>query len=258
VTSSEPGGGSGGGPGGGPGGAGGSAAELIWMRPERPSRGPQPAHSRAEIAAAAVRVADKEGIDAVSMRRVAAEIGAGTMSLYRYVPKKEQLYELMVDLVAGEYELPATASGDWQADLRALAGQQRAMVHRHPWLPAVVTGRMSLGPNALRYFDWALGALAGVALAGPAKMELLAMLSGFVLSFTQWELSEAQARRRAGLSEEQWSAAYVAYVTSVVQSGKYPNFARVVAEGGTSPDAEALFDRGMTRILAGVAADLPS
>ena len=250
MTSSEP-------AGDGSSGTDRAGPELIWMRPERPTRGPQPAHSRAESAAAAVRVADAEGIAAATMRRVAAEIGAGTMSLYRYVPRKEQLVDLMIDLVAGEYDLPAP-SGDWQADLRALAHEQRAAIHRHPWLPAVVTGRMSLGPNALRYFDHALGVLDGLPLAGPEKMELLAMLNGFVLSFTQWELAETQARRQAGFSEQQWAEAYVAYIGTVVHSGKYPHFARVAAEGGQSPDAATLFDRGVGRVLAGVAAGLPS
>lgn len=73
--------------------------EVIWARPERAGRGPKPAFSRADIAAAAVRIADAEGLDAVSMRKVAAELGCGTMSLYNYVPRKEDLHELMLDAV---------------------------------------------------------------------------------------------------------------------------------------------------------------
>lgn len=81
--------------------------EVIWARPERAGRGPKPAFSRADIAAAAVRIADAEGFDAVSMRKVAAELGCGTMSLYNYVPRKEDLYELMLDAVSGGTNIPS-------------------------------------------------------------------------------------------------------------------------------------------------------
>ena len=102
--------------------------EVIWARPERAGRGPRPAYSRADIAAAAVRIADAEGLDGVSMRHVAAELGCGTMSLYNYVPRKEDLYELMVDAVSGEHDL-SEPSGDWRADMLRVAHQTRALMH---------------------------------------------------------------------------------------------------------------------------------
>src|SRR5882757_11529334 len=113
--------------------------EVIWARPERAGRGPRPAHSRADIAAAAVRIADAEGLDGVSMRHVAAELGCGTMSLYNYVPRKEDLYELMVDAFSGEYDLPEQPSGDWRANMLMVAVQARALIHRHPWLPGLLS-----------------------------------------------------------------------------------------------------------------------
>jgi AcrR family transcriptional regulator len=109
------------------------APELIWLRPERTGRGPRPAHSRDSIAAAAIVIADAEGLDAVSMRRVAAALGAGTMSLYNYVPKKEHLLDLMLDAASGEYRLPPEPSGDVRADLARLAHEQLAIFRRHPW-----------------------------------------------------------------------------------------------------------------------------
>src|SRR4029453_78348 len=124
--------------------------EVIWARPERAGRGPRPAHSRADIAVAAVRVADAEGIDAVSMRRVAGELGMGTMSLYNYVPRKEDLYELMVDAVSAEHDLSATPTGDWRADMLTLAHQTRALMYRHPWLPRLMSPVYGFSPNALR------------------------------------------------------------------------------------------------------------
>src|SRR5437016_6689746 len=115
------------------------------MRPERPARGPQPSHSRDEIAAAAVAIADAEGIEAVSMRRVAAEIGAGTMSLYRYVPRKEDLVDLMIDQVSAE-QLAPDPTGDVRADLVEAARRQRALIHRHPWLVQALRTTPSPGP----------------------------------------------------------------------------------------------------------------
>src|SRR4051812_776442 len=111
-------------------GAGGSEAvdaapaTTIWARPERATRGPKPAYTRDEITSVAVRIADEEGVDAVSMRRVANELGAGTTSLYRYFEKKSELFELMADAVVGELPLPPL-TGDWIADLRAFAIRER-------------------------------------------------------------------------------------------------------------------------------------
>src|SRR5689334_18132683 len=115
------------------------------MRPERNSRGPDPAYSREQITAAAVKIADAEGLEAVSMRRIAREVNAGAMSLYRYIGSKDDLIELMIDTVQGEEPLPER-SGDWRADITAVADLMRAHLRRHPWLAAVSVGRPTFGP----------------------------------------------------------------------------------------------------------------
>src|SRR5580693_6496914 len=98
----------------------GEIPPVVWMLPDRPGRGPKPAHSREQITAAAIRIADAEGLDAVTMRRVAAEVGSGTMTLYRYVPTKDHLLDLMIDATEGEVVFPDVAAGDWRAGLRAV------------------------------------------------------------------------------------------------------------------------------------------
>ncbi|MBC2903335.1 TetR/AcrR family transcriptional regulator [Streptomyces sp. PSKA01] len=124
-----------------------ATGQVIWARPERTGRGPRPAYSRADIAAAAVRIADAEGLDSVSMRRVAAEVGCGTMSLYNYVPRKADLYELMVDEVSAEYELPddpglaeRVRSVAWSAErelsVRGAYMMSRVMTGEYPRLAA--------------------------------------------------------------------------------------------------------------------------
>src|SRR3954470_19110728 len=122
--------------------------EVVWARPERAGRGPRPAFSRADIAAAAVRIADTRGFDAASMRHIAAELGCGTMSLYNYVPRKEDLYELMIDAIGAEHVFQEP-SGDWRADLLRNAEETRAILRRHTWAPRLMSGVYGFSPNSL-------------------------------------------------------------------------------------------------------------
>ncbi|GAA2142279.1 TetR/AcrR family transcriptional regulator C-terminal domain-containing protein [Kitasatospora kazusensis] len=222
------------------------APELIWLRPERTGRGPRPAHSRDSIAAAAVAIADAEGLDAASMRRVAAALGAGTMSLYNYVPKKEQLLDLMLDAVVGEYDLPAEPSGDPRDDLHLLLRQQLAALRRHTWVPRLVIGRPSLGPNGLRYTEYFLACLAGTDLSGAAKMEAMALLNGFLCQYAEWEHTTAAGGR--------WQADLVVYLQRVVVSGEYPQLAQAMAGGPAAepPAPDAVFDRTLHRLISAV------
>ena len=132
-------------------------ADLVPARARR--EGPKPRHSRTEIAAAAVRIADAEGIAAVTMRRVAAELGTGTMSLYNYVPAKEHLVQLMADQTAGEYTYPRRPPQDSREAIAGLGRQGRDIARRHPWLPAVMHRPPPMGPSTLRYIDYFLGLL---------------------------------------------------------------------------------------------------
>ncbi|MDH6575952.1 TetR/AcrR family transcriptional regulator [Kitasatospora sp. MAP5-34] len=222
------------------------APELIWLRPERTGRGPRPAHSRDSIAAAAVAIADAEGLDAVSMRRVAAALGAGTMSLYNYVPKKEQLFDLMLDAVVGEYELPASPSGDQRTDLRLLFRRQLGILRRHTWVPRLVVGRPSLGPNGLRYTEYFLACLADADLPGSAKMEALSLLNGFLCQYAEWENTAAAGGK--------WQTDLVSYLQRVVLSGDYPHLTQALISGGTGtpPDSDAIFDRTLQQLISAV------
>ncbi|MEV0748772.1 TetR/AcrR family transcriptional regulator [Streptomyces sp. NBC_01220] len=222
--------------------------EVIWARPERAGRGPKPAFSRADIAAAAVRIADAEGLDAVSMRKVAAELGCGTMSLYNYVPRKEDLHELMLDAVSAGYEYP-DPSGDWRADLLALAHQARGMMHRHTWVPRLMSPVYGFSPNALRYLEYALSCLDGVDARFGEKMELVAMLNGVVTTYTANEIATAERSRSLPWSEEQEQAARTGYLISQIMTGKYPRMAAGFAEDPGPIDLDAVFDRALARVL---------
>ncbi|MER5358244.1 TetR/AcrR family transcriptional regulator [Streptomyces sp. NPDC002785] len=222
--------------------------EVIWARPERAGRGPRPAFSRADIAAAAVRIADAEGLDAVSMRKVAAELGCGTMSLYNYVPRKEDLYELMFDAVSGGYEF-SEPSGDWRADLIALARQAREMMHRHTWMPRLMSPVYGFSPNVLRYVEYTLSCLDGVDARFGEKMELIAMVNGVVTTYVANEIATAERSRSLPWSEEQEHAARTSYLVSEIATGKYPRMAAGFAEDPGPIDLDEVFERALRRVL---------
>ncbi|GGT41377.1 TetR/AcrR family transcriptional regulator [Streptomyces purpureus] len=224
--------------------------EVIWARPERAGRGPKPAYSRADIVAAAVRIADADGIDALSMRRIAADIGCGTMSLYNYVPRKEDLYELMVDAISGEYDADVPPSGDWRADMRAVARQTRGIMHRHPWVIRLMSTGYAYGPNALRFLEYCLGCLDGVDLPGGAKMELIATVNGTVMTLVANELAIAERTRSLPWSAERERAVRTAYLMGRLAGGGYPRLAAVLIEAGAETlGIEEIFDRTLNRVL---------
>ena len=232
--------------------------EVIWARPTRGARGPQPTHTRDDLAAAAVRLADAEGIDAVTIRRVAAELGAAPTALYRYVSRKGELFELMVDAVIGE-ESPPEHSGDWRTDLRVIAENTRAGALRHPWLPPLATGRLSLGPNMLRWLEFSSGVFAGHDLRADEILLNLDTLTAFVGGHVMQALAEIDVARRSGLNHEQWQAAQGAYGESIITGGQYPHLARIMveAEGPHARDRlERSFRLGLERILDGIATSL--
>ena len=108
----------------------------------------------------AIRLADAGGLDAVTMRGVAAELGIAPMSLYNYVPTKDHLIQLMIDLAGGEYRYPGPESASRRAAIADLARQGRDITRRHPWLPDTIRRPAVIGPNGLRYLDCFLGLLA--------------------------------------------------------------------------------------------------
>lgn len=214
----------------------------IWMRP-RPSGVGRPAqHSREEITAAAVALADAAGLDAVSMRRVAADLGTGAASLYRYVDTRDDLLDLMTDAVAAEYEL-AAPSGDWLGDLVALGEQIRAILRRHPWLVALGLTRPALGPNAIALLQHAMELLAPCPAGPAAKAEAFAMLNGITTTFVAHEQAGGSAATRR----------MVSYLQHVLATGQYPRLAELMGPpAGPPPDPADRYPEIMRRILAGL------
>jgi AcrR family transcriptional regulator len=237
----------------GPGGAGtapGASPGASGRPAQRPGRrrGPRPRHTREQVIDAAIGIADADGLEAVTIRAVAARLQAGAMSLYSYVPDKQSLVYAMVERVADELEVPPEPSGDWRADVRWFARQQRAIVHRHPWLVTALSHRQPLGPATLAYLEFMLAALEPTGLDPGAILEATALLNGFVINLARAELAE----REAGSDPEE-AAAAAAGLQELLATGRYPRFAAAVARSGL-PRAElgAEFDRLLDRILDGL------
>ncbi|MFR9792025.1 TetR/AcrR family transcriptional regulator C-terminal domain-containing protein [Streptomyces sp. MB22_4] len=226
----------------------GAVPEVIWARPERTGRGPRPAYSRDDIAAAAVRIADARGLDAVSMRQVAAELGCGTMSLYNYVPRKEDLYELMMDAVAAEHVL-WEPGGDWRAELMRVAHQARALMRRHPWMPRLMSPVYGFSPHTLRYLEHCLACLEPLEAPYGTKLELIAMVNGVVTTYVRNELDTAERVRALPWSQDEETAVRGAYLARQVASGKYPRLAEAFAQDPGPVDMEAVFERALGRVL---------
>ncbi len=247
----------------------GARRPSIWMRPDRSARGPAPEHSRAEIARAAVTLADADGLAAVTMRAVAAAVGTAPASLYRYVVTRGELLELMADEVSSEFSFGPAGVEPPVAELLALAHQSLGIYRRHPWLLSIPPGSGLPGPNALAYMEHVLAILAGTGMAGAAKLELIGLYGGSVRSFAQFELDQ----RRAGRDTAQWQQSVAAYLVQVAADGQHPHLAAALGDPGTGtgPGAggasgpyapygpyephephephEPLFDRALTRIL---------
>ena len=203
-------------------------ADSIWMRPEHAAVG-RPAHrSRDEITAAALAIADADGLDAVSMRRVAAELGTGAASLYRYLDNRDDLLDLMVDATGAEYTFDAP-TGDWLADLVAIGEQGRAIFGRHPWLAGLVIVRPVLGPSGLVLLEHVLDILAGHPADIGTKLEAFAMLTALTALFVQNE-------QAGGADRQQRNAAYLQHSLA---SGEHSRLAGLLAQLPAEPEAAA-------------------
>jgi AcrR family transcriptional regulator len=218
-----------------------------------------PSLSRAEIVDAAIAVADAEGSDAISMRRIAQVLRSGTMSLYWHVANKEQLLDLMLDVLITEVSVPEP-SGDWQADLRALARNHRAMLLRHRWAMDFVGGRPPLGPNTLLNLDRSLALLDGIGLDVPTAMNILMTVLTYVMGAALREMREMRVQRdqeQSGITAAEWEPVLTAWRDRLADDGRFSRVVRFLDEG-IDPDAaetrDERFEFGLDCVIDGIAA----
>ncbi|WP_233358697.1 TetR/AcrR family transcriptional regulator [Thermomonospora amylolytica] len=158
----------------------------VWFEEERPRR---PRLSRERITQAAVALLDAEGVGGLSMRRLAARLDCGTMSIYEYVASKEDLLDLALDAALGEIDLAEAAGPTWRDTLTRLMSRSRQVMRRHPWIPALLGTRPLLGPQALARSERVYAVLNEAGLTGPQLLGAVGALSSYVNGFVLTELS---------------------------------------------------------------------
>ncbi|MCU1393760.1 MAG: hypothetical protein JWM34_2188 [Ilumatobacteraceae bacterium] len=230
----------------------------VWTRAEPGSR--RPRFTRETIAATAIRIADAEGFAAVSMRRIAAELDAGTMTLYHYVRTKDELLALITDTLMAELIVPPDEMpADWRGAITAIAHRSRDMTLRHSWLLDIADDP-NIGPNSVRHFDQSLQAVSMLDGSLVDKLDLMTVVDEYVFGYCLHHRQNFQDNGTATVSKE-----LVDYVDELSSKGGYPQLAKLIAEHGShnawsqveknSADPER-FDRNLNRILDGFEADL--
>ena len=228
--------------------------ELLWHGKDRPSRGPKPALSLDQIVDAAVKLADRDGLPALSMRAVATELGVGTMSLYRYVPSKGELLDLMLDHVYAKEDRTEWAKlTDWRATMDWMAHGRWQHCHNHPWLLQVNQARPVLGPNALAGFNFALSVFDRLNLTGREKIKIIMTVDHFVIGMAREFIFQKLAAEQSGLTDKEFWDAQGPILMEALQSGAFPQIASL-EKGAFEIDGLEAMEFGLAPILDGIAA----
>jgi AcrR family transcriptional regulator len=223
-----------------------SEAGRVWFRDTRRRREGPPL-SRDRIVAEAVALLDEEGIDRLTMRRLAERLGTGSTTLYWHLQTKDDVLDLAVDTVFGEARLPDAPSGNWRGDVTTLVGEWRSAMLRHPWT-ATLLGRPLMGPNVLERTEFLHAALVRAGLTGPELTAAAYGIANYVIGATTMQAAwqghdEATARRAADEHLQQ-------------RRDRYPTLAEHGHVSGN--DWDATFARGLTYLLDGIAIHLPA
>lgn len=218
---------------------------LLWGEQDQPTRGPKPSLSPQRIAAAAVRLADAEGLDAASMNKVAAEFGVSAMALYRYVPGKTELVELMVESVLATPPDLSDLAGDWRAAAKEWTRRSWKVYEAHPWLlAATAMRRQVMGPNQLGWLDALIGALAPTGLPAAELHQVFLLLVGLVRNLAQQvvDFDAEHSREFTRLTAELLDR----------HADRFPALTRAIADGYFAPTQIDPLDFALDRVLDGV------
>jgi len=226
---------------------------AAWGLRERPHKGPKRGLTLDRIVQAGISVAVAEGYDAISMSRVAAELGSSTMALYRYVAAKDELLELMVDAAIGTPPEPEPGES-WRDGLSRWAWGERAAFHRHLWSLRVPISGPPATPNQIAWMEAGLTCLASTRLAGHEKLSTILLLSGYVRNEAALMAQIAAAQQAANRSIDEAMASYGMVLRRVLHPKQFPALTAVINEGvldrADDPDEEFVF--GLDRILDGI------
>jgi AcrR family transcriptional regulator len=231
-----------------------ASIEAAWGLRERATRGPKRGLSLERIVAAGVKVAEAEGLAAVSMGRVAAELGSSAMSLYRYVAAKDELLSLMVDAAAGPP--PGVTPGEgWRDGLSGWAWALLAVLRRHPWSLRVPISGPPITPNQVAWMEQGISVLRGTGLTEPEKISTIMLVSGFVRYWATVTTDLAEAARAAGADAAESASGYGRTLAKVADPERFPALNALIASGAFEgddepPDTDFVF--GLERVLDGI------
>ncbi|MFJ9415045.1 TetR/AcrR family transcriptional regulator [Streptomyces sp. NPDC101227] len=231
-------------------------SSVLWERLERPATAPRAALTPQKLAAVAVQVADAEGFAAVTMRRLASELGVAPMAAYRHVSGKDDLWALMVDQIMTELAVPDEVTG-WRDVLRAYALGNRAMMLRHPWLAQLPTPHFVLTPNRMAAAERQLAALDGHGMDTDSVMAAFRAVNAYVHGATQSEVALRQY-----MEDNDWASgdetrrALAPQMTYLMETGRYPTYRRYALGAARKDDAAWHFETGLDCVLDGIAVRL--
>ncbi|MCP8708118.1 TetR/AcrR family transcriptional regulator [Streptomyces thermocarboxydus] len=226
----------------------------VWERLERPAPAPRTTLTPRRIAKAAVAVADAEGLDAVTMRRLATELGVAPMAAYRYVTGKDELIELMVDFVYAEMELPGETD-NWRTTMHTLALRIREVLLRHSWVTRATWCAPT--PNQLAVPEAALAALDGLGLDADTAMVVYSTVTSYVHGAVNAEVGVTQLLRvRGWSSREEARSGLASQMAWLLSTGRFPMYERYIGEAGRKDDLQWQFETGLECVLDGISEHL--
>lgn len=228
-------------------------SQLLWEDRSPSTRGPKAAFAPDDVVRAAMDIADQEGLSAVTMQAVSAQLGFTTMAVYRYFPNKEALYDAIVDAAMGLPPAPGSPRGTWREEVTRWAHGKRAMLCSRPWLAELPFVAAPHGPNWLAWLEALAGAFTGTRL-NPADLgQMISVIDGYTRGASDTSISLARARAR-GISEQEWAAAVGADLGRAVGDPRFAKFAAILTAPpmGRARTMEESFDFGLQRVLDGI------
>ncbi|GAA1643672.1 TetR/AcrR family transcriptional regulator C-terminal domain-containing protein [Actinoplanes couchii] len=231
---------------------------VVAPRPRRAPAAPVqresgPDLSTARVVACAVDIADREGMAALSLRRVASELGVAPMTLYGYVANKEQLVLLMSEAAFAQTPPPPHRPADWRTALRDICRLQWVIYRRHPWLVQVTPlTRPRPAPHAMAHTEWALQTIDGIGLDPVTMLHVHLITTSYVRGFAINLEMEAEARQESGITDQEWLHTQQRAVQDMFATGSFPLLARSTEVLGAAFDLDRMFEFGLTRVLDGV------
>ena len=230
--------------------------ELLWNGLPEPTKGPRPTLTLDQIVSAGIELADTEGLDALSMRRLASNLGVGTMSLYRYIPSKIELLHLMLDRVSSTSpERTANPGATWRETLDRVARAGRKMYTSHPWLLKVNWSRPVIGPNMIADLELTFQGLTDLPFTDQEKMVVVSSLDSYVTGTVRQEILYADAASETGITEAEFWELQLPFLEKAMNSGRFPAMASM-DEDTFDAGWDETFERGLTFILDGIESEV--